>query len=215
MCPCFIALCSSVLLALATASAVSAATYFVSTDGNDANPGNREKPWATLRHAASRSRPGDVIKVRPGVYHQTAIITYCRGTADQPITFEADGGPVIIDGSVVLKDWQDEGGERYSKDIGQQPVHLVWAGDRLLLGPHYREPFLKVRPTKDTLKRGQCLREGGRLSLRLFDDTDPNKVMLRISVGQSILLQGCEHTIWRGIGTAWGLDGYKLEQGSA
>jgi hypothetical protein len=205
-----------VCLALGFAPHALAATYHVAPNGSDENPGTAERPWATLRHAGGQAKPGDVVKVRAGVYPQTNVVTGCRGTEERPITFEADGGAVVLDGSLPVTGWRAEGRGRYSAAVpDSQTVHLVWAGDRLLLGPGYRPPFDQVRPTKETLRRGQCLRENGRLYVRLFDSSDPGKARMRIAVGHCLLLQGCQYTVWRGIGTAWGLNGYKLEAGSS
>ena len=201
-------------VAALTATRGSAATFYIAPDGKDAASGTHNAPWATLRHTAQHAKPGDVVKVKSGTYRQTNVITACRGTADQPILFEAEGGPVTLDGSLSIHDWRAEGGSRYSAAVERPPVYLVWAADRLLLGPDYRSSFKKVRPTKKSLKRGECLLAEGRLYVRLFDDSDPNKTSMRGSVGHCLLLQSVEHTVWRGIGTAWGLNGYKLEGGS-
>jgi hypothetical protein len=200
---------------LSLCNAAAAATYHVAPDGSDSNAGTLEKPWATLRHAAQQARPGDVVKVHAGVYRQASTITNCRGTAEQPIVFEADGGPVTLDGSERVTGWRSEGGARYSAEVGNRSVYLVWANGRLLLGPGYRPPFDQIKPTKETLRRGEAVLEGGRLHVRLFDSSDPNQAEVRSSVGICLLLQSTHYTVWRGIGTAWGLDGYKLETGSS
>jgi hypothetical protein len=42
--------------------------YFVAEDGNDANPGTRQRPWATLSHAVEKAVAGDTVLVRGGRY---------------------------------------------------------------------------------------------------------------------------------------------------
>jgi hypothetical protein len=205
----------SILCSMLWISHGSAATLHVAPTGSDAGAGTAEQPWATLRHAAQQARPGDVVKVKAGVYRQLSIITNCRGTAEQPIRFEAEGGPVTLDGSELLAGWRSEGGARYSAEVGNKTVHLVWAGGRLLLGPGYRPPFDQIKPTKEALHRGEAVLENGRLYVRLFDSSDPNRAEMRIAIGHCLLLQATHYTVWRGIGTAWGLDGYKLETGSS
>jgi hypothetical protein len=200
---------------LTLCNTASAATYHVALNGSDTNKGTPDKPWATLRHAAQQAKPGDVIKVRTGVYRQPSTITACRGTAEQPIVFEAEGGPVTLDGSETVTGWRPEGGARYSAEVGRKTVYLVWANGRLLLGPGYRPPFDQIKPAKEALRRGEAVLEDGRLYVRLFDSGDPNRVEMRISVGHCLLLQATHYTVWRGIGAAWGLDGYKLETGSS
>ncbi len=45
-----------------------AATFYVATGGNDANPGTQTQPWATLQHAVETIAAGDTILVQPGTY---------------------------------------------------------------------------------------------------------------------------------------------------
>lgn len=100
--------------------------------------------------------------------------------------------------------------------MGKTTIYLVWADDRLLVGPYYYKPFTKSgAPTKESLLRGQAVVDGDRLYVRLFDGSDPNRAQMRISSGQCLLLQAAMYTIWRGMNTAWGLNGYKLEGGSS
>ena len=65
---------------------ISAATYYVSTGGNDANNGSLSSPFATIQRAANVAIAGDYVQVRAGTYYQkfapvnsgtsTAYITY-------------------------------------------------------------------------------------------------------------------------------------------
>ena len=43
-----------------------AATYHVSTAGNDFFPGTAAQPWATLQHAVDRISAGDTILIAAG-----------------------------------------------------------------------------------------------------------------------------------------------------
>jgi hypothetical protein len=75
--------------------------YYVAVDGKDTNPGTLEAPWATLQHAAQRVKPGDIVYLRGGVYHQ-AVYTERSGTPSADIVFSAyqDEKPVL-DGTGV------------------------------------------------------------------------------------------------------------------
>jgi len=202
---------------LAATTAAPAATYYLAADGNNANPGTKARPWKSLQFASGKVVPGDVVKLKPGVYRQRTVVIGCEGTAKQPIVFEADGGQVTLDGSVQVRGWRHEGQARYSTQVGNRLIYTVWAKQRMLLGPsfHYSGAYAKVKYTPSTLRRGQCLVAKGRLHVRLFDNSDPAKANVRISHGHCLLLQRTHHTVWRGIGTAWGLNGYKLEFGSS
>ena len=49
-------------------SICSAATFYVSPQGNDAHAGTSQQPWATLQHAVDTIAPGDTILVEAGTY---------------------------------------------------------------------------------------------------------------------------------------------------
>ena len=73
-------------------------TYYVATNGNDANPGTLESPFGTLNTAASKLKAGDNLLIRGGIYYQTM---YCgaSGTPGLPITIAGFPGEMaIIDG---------------------------------------------------------------------------------------------------------------------
>ncbi|HVZ20995.1 MAG TPA: right-handed parallel beta-helix repeat-containing protein [Vicinamibacterales bacterium] len=69
-----------------------ASTFYVSSSGNDGNPGTLSQPWRTLQHAADRVGPGDTVEVRAGNYAGMYLET--SGTAAQPIVFEAYGNEI-------------------------------------------------------------------------------------------------------------------------
>ncbi len=75
-----------VIVVVGCARIAAAAEFVVATDGDDANPGTFERPWATLQHAASSVEPGDVVLVRGGVYRQMFSIER-SGTPERWITF--------------------------------------------------------------------------------------------------------------------------------
>ena len=56
------------LLVVAIPPAVSAATYFVATNGVDGNAGTEAQPWKSLRKASASVQPGDTVRIRAGEY---------------------------------------------------------------------------------------------------------------------------------------------------
>src|ERR1700737_3974277 len=50
-------------------------SYYVSTDGDDANPGSPEEPFRTLMRAAQLAVAGDTVIVRNGTYGQESAVT--------------------------------------------------------------------------------------------------------------------------------------------
>lgn len=49
-------------------------TYYIATDGNDANDGSKEAPFASLMHAQSLVVPGDTVFIRGGTYRIPADV---------------------------------------------------------------------------------------------------------------------------------------------
>ncbi len=88
------------LLILFPVSAVTAATFYVAPDGDDAvNPGTFSEPFATLQRATYAVSAGDTILIREGVYD---IETYLdiSGTGTDPISIASySGETAIFDGS--------------------------------------------------------------------------------------------------------------------
>jgi hypothetical protein len=94
-----------ILLGFATSSSF-AATYYVSTTGNDSTAGSQTAPWRTIQHAANIVVGGDTVLVNTGVYREKVSFTR-SGAAGQKITFKnATGQFPVIDGQgVAMGQW--------------------------------------------------------------------------------------------------------------
>ncbi len=62
-----IRMCFAVVM-VAISSMAHAATWYVATNGNDANEGSKDKPFATLQRANDAVEPGDTVYIRGGTY---------------------------------------------------------------------------------------------------------------------------------------------------
>ena len=99
--------CATVLAGLLLAAAAHAATYHVSTSGNDANPGARAAPFRTIQHAADIAEPGDLIIVHAGIYRERVSPPRGGTSGEKRITYEvAPGEKVVISGSEAVKHWE-------------------------------------------------------------------------------------------------------------
>lgn len=83
----------------APAKAQSGSVNYVSTSGNDGNPGTSARPWRHIQYAANAVATGATVYVLGGVYNET--VTFPRsGTASHPIVFESyPGQTAIVDGT--------------------------------------------------------------------------------------------------------------------
>jgi parallel beta-helix repeat protein len=81
------------VFAVCSVSHLSAAEFFVSTIGNNANSGVNGSPWRTLQHAANQVQAGDRVTVLPGNY--TGFHLTRSGTSASPIEFLAQPGVTI------------------------------------------------------------------------------------------------------------------------
>jgi len=83
---------------------LTAATYYVATDGSDGNPGSATAPVRTLQRAANMALAGDTVVVRDGTYghenavtggdsgdnESTPVVLYNSGIPGAPITIKAE-----------------------------------------------------------------------------------------------------------------------------
>ena len=98
LCMIFFILCLSIAFSVVWASA---ATYYVSTDGNNSNNGASITPFKTIQYACDQVLPGDTIIVKAGVYFENVTMTK-GGTEQLPITIKAETGnlnDIIITGA--------------------------------------------------------------------------------------------------------------------
>jgi len=75
-------------------------TYYVATDGDDANSGlERGKAWRTVGHAASSIRAGDTVLIGGGTYSEKVRVRV-SGEKELPIKFKSiPGEKVVFDGN--------------------------------------------------------------------------------------------------------------------
>jgi len=76
-------------------------TFYVAPNGDNANPGTRERPWATPGYGSRQLQPGDTLIILGGRYvlseYDADIITPPSGTANAWITIRGEEGnrPVL------------------------------------------------------------------------------------------------------------------------
>ena len=127
---------SVLLVALASlATAAPSADFFVSPSGDDANPGSRKQPFATIGRAQQAVRALDRTAGRPvrvllrgGLYPIREALLFTpadSGTEDAPVVWAAyPGEQPIVTGGRVLDGWQETEDGLWSLEIPE-----VKAGD--------------------------------------------------------------------------------------
>lgn len=109
--------CLVVAIYMMGANEADAREYFVSPDGSDAAQGTMEHPFATIQKASSVLRPGDVCLIREGIYREV-LRPAVSGEPGNVITYSAyKDEQVIISGSELVSDWNNEGNGIYSASM--------------------------------------------------------------------------------------------------
>ena len=76
--------------------------YYVSTTGNDSNPGTIDQPWLTIQKAADTMVAGDTVWIREGIYNEQVFTVRSGNATDGYIVFVAYPGETpVIDGTGV------------------------------------------------------------------------------------------------------------------
>jgi Right handed beta helix region len=84
------------LFLCATAFGQANTSYYVSTTGNDSNPGTRAAPWRTIQHAADTARAGSKVNVEKGIYEELVRINVAGNARDGFITFRSSPGETAV-----------------------------------------------------------------------------------------------------------------------
>lgn len=137
------------------ATAVRAATYFVSPAGNDGAPGTAAQPFLSPQKGLDAAQGGDTVHVRPGVYR--CRVEFPRsGEEGRPITLEGEPG-AVLDGGDLIKGWipaPQIGTGVYENPSMPYPARMVSWNNKvvLVLRPHGGDRFIRdglSRPARD------------------------------------------------------------------
>ena len=116
-----IGFCSAILAVLLAGSS-SAATYYVSVTGDDANPGTQDAPFRRISRAVSAAaQPGDTVIVMDGTYDNEGALApryvvnlVHSGLQGLPITIKAQNrGQAILDSSASSQSLVCDGASAY------------------------------------------------------------------------------------------------------
>ncbi|HZR56956.1 MAG TPA: right-handed parallel beta-helix repeat-containing protein [Terriglobales bacterium] len=86
----------TLLVCVSGALGQSNSSFYVSTSGDDTNPGTETAPWRTVQHAADTARAGSTVNVRGGIYEELVNIHTSGNSSDGYITFRSYPGETAI-----------------------------------------------------------------------------------------------------------------------
>lgn len=119
------------LLLMTISTLLSANTYYVSTDGDNANNGlSPDSPWEKVGYACTRVSPGDTILLKRGDVFYNSVST----TVSQ-IEFDAYGPNdldiPVISGATKITNWQLHTGSIYVADVTEDIGYLTVDGNHV------------------------------------------------------------------------------------
>ena len=117
---------------LLLANALSGASWYVATTGDDEADGSIGTPFATPEKARNVASAGDTIYLRGGTYYRTN--TFELASTNSSLTFRGyPGETATIVGGVGIRGWADAGGGIYVTDVSTQRLGGI-AFRQLLVG---------------------------------------------------------------------------------
>jgi len=156
-------------------------TLYVSTTGNNSNPGTDPgAPLETIQHAADLAQPGDLILIQPGIYRESVTVP-TSGTAAQPIVFRGSAPGAVLDGAdeavVGGVAWAFEGNRIWSRVLGFATGHVVTDQGRL-----YRYDSFSDLGTLGAGAPGGFTFDGTTLFVKNADGSSPAARQMHVSV---------------------------------
>jgi hypothetical protein len=145
---------------------------YVSTAGNDGNPGTSPgAPLRTVQHAADLAQAGDLVLIAPGVYRESVSVPR-SGTAGQPIVFRGSAPGAILDGAdgtiAAGVAWTAAGNGIYTRVLGFATGHVVTERGRL-----YRYTSVASLQALGAGAPGGFYFDGSTLFVKLADSSSP------------------------------------------
>jgi parallel beta-helix repeat protein len=94
---------------------------------SDSGSGSSTVPYCTISRAAKVSVAGDTVMVRPAIYRET-VSPKNSGTSGNPITYQATGPGVIVQGTTDLSSpdsaWTPADGEAWQRPVAIAPAQV-------------------------------------------------------------------------------------------
>ncbi len=194
------------------APAATGEELYVAPDGDDANPGTKERPFRTIQNGADQARPGDVVRIRAGTYPEQVSIKR-SGVPGRYITFKNEGdGKVVVDGARTRDHNVALAGNDYVriqgltlKDAKRSAVYVGEGSDHVLVednvildpGSEYFDSGVEVTSgcAGAVVRRNRILFErgtytGGRMGISLRKTNGGHVVCQNVIQGNGLIKDG-------------------------
>jgi len=138
------ALLGAAALVCGIAPGLEAARLVVSPAGDDAGPGSPQRPFRTIQKAADVIKPGDVCRIRGGVYRETVEVK-ASGRAGRPLRFTAHPGETVtVSGTEPIEaKWALHKGRIYKAGIDRDVSQLFVDGEMMVEARWPNQPLKK------------------------------------------------------------------------
>lgn len=96
-----------------------AANYYISTSGNDDNPGSQSQPWRTIQKGVNTIVAGDTLYIRGGTYSEAVTISSGGSGGNYKTIQSYSGETAVLDGqNSITRGIDISNGVNYVKIIG-------------------------------------------------------------------------------------------------
>lgn len=148
-----------------------AITYVVAMDGDDSNPGSRERPFRTLAHTLAIVKAGETVAIRGGTYREGQLQLTHTGQEGRPIVIRSVVGErVVIDGTDAALEtsaaWLPMGNQVYSHPYSAKTANACveeLATNRVIR--LFPVPTLRELQTRTLIDTSDC-QQGGPFALK-------------------------------------------------
>ncbi len=199
----------------------SGAVYHVAPGGDDANPGTKDKPFATIAKAAAVVKAGDTVYAATGVYREGGLLSGLKGEEGKPIVFAAaEGAAPVIDGSAEIAEgdggWRELEGGTFVRDFEPETGYAGYAaqdGYRMFL---YRDLEEFKGDIYGAKRAWHYDADGRKLHVRTGDGSSPSEHTYNIALHEwGANLGGSSNVVLRGFEIRYfGAGGVFLSDGS-
>lgn len=192
------------LLSLAiSCNTVLGGSVYVSSSGDDLNPGTIDLPFETIAKGLSLISGGDTCFIRGGNYHESITLNGIQGSSDNPVVIMAyNNEKVVLNGTVPIEgEWENYEGNIWTTDLPRDIWQLFYK-DKWMMMARWPNASLQdgsVWDQRATWAGGDPLMPNGSYRIVPGDTGDPGELEFDLEGALAILNVGSFRTYTRKI----------------